>query len=78
MYQRALQEGENLYGPNHDTVPAVKLSLAILYMEQGRLDNAEQMYTWALARYIEKQGFNCQMTMNVIADLGILYQRQEK
>jgi hypothetical protein len=47
-------------------------------MEQGRLDNAEQMNTWTLARCIEKQGFNCQTIMNVIADLRILYQRQKK
>jgi Tfp pilus assembly protein PilF len=44
MYQRALQGYEKAWGPEHTSTLRIVNNLGLLYVSQGKLDEAEQMY----------------------------------
>ena len=48
MYQRALQGYEKALGPDHISTLGTVNNLGLLYRSQGKLDEAEKMYQWAL------------------------------
>jgi hypothetical protein len=43
MYQRALQGKEKAWGPEHTSTLDIVNNLGLLYVSQGKLDEAEQM-----------------------------------
>jgi tetratricopeptide (TPR) repeat protein len=51
-------------------------NLGVLHVEQGKLDEAEQMYLRALAGYEKALGRDHTLTLNTVNHLGILYRRQ--
>ena len=51
MYQRALQGREKAEGPEHTSTLDTVNNLGILYVDQGKLVEAEQMYQRALQGY---------------------------
>jgi lipopolysaccharide biosynthesis regulator YciM len=44
MYQRALQGKEKAWGPDHTSTQDTVNNLGILYVDQGKLNEAEKMY----------------------------------
>jgi tetratricopeptide (TPR) repeat protein len=52
--------------------------LGILYVEQGKLDEAEEMYRRALAGFEKALGRNHTLTLDTVNNLGILYVEQGK
>ncbi|KAB2098622.1 hypothetical protein AG0111_0g13152 [Alternaria gaisen] len=52
--------------------------LGVLYANQGRLGEAEQMYERALQGYEEALGRNHSSTLNTVNNLGLLYKNQGK
>jgi tetratricopeptide (TPR) repeat protein len=53
-------------------------NLGNLYMEQGKLQEAESMYTWALQGKEESFGRKHAFTLTTVNSLGILYRNQGK
>jgi tetratricopeptide (TPR) repeat protein len=51
MYERALQECEKALGRDHTLTPVN--NMGILYPDQGKLDETEEMYKQALQGYVE-------------------------
>jgi hypothetical protein len=51
MYERALKGYEAALGPEHPTTLSIVNNLGILYQNQGKLGEAEQMYKRALKGY---------------------------
>jgi tetratricopeptide (TPR) repeat protein len=49
MLQRALAGYEKVLGPDHTSTLDTVNNLGLLYGDQGKLDEAEQMYMRALA-----------------------------
>jgi tetratricopeptide (TPR) repeat protein len=52
--------------------------LGVLYRDQGKLDQAEQMYQRALAGYEKALGPDHTSTLNTVNNLGVLYRDQGK
>ncbi|KAH9203501.1 P-loop containing nucleoside triphosphate hydrolase protein, partial [Leptodontidium sp. 2 PMI_412] len=92
MYQRALQGKEKAWGPDHtstldtawgpdhtSTLDTVN-NLGLLYADQGKLVEAEQMYQRALQGYEKAIGLDNITTyvpaLNTISNLGLLFERQ--
>jgi hypothetical protein len=44
MYQRALQGYEKAWGPEHTSTLDTVNDLGLLYADQGKMDEAEEMY----------------------------------
>ena len=51
MYQRALQDKEKAWGPEHALTLDTVHNLGIIYADLGKLVEAEQMYQRALQGY---------------------------
>ncbi|KAH8431005.1 tetratricopeptide repeat protein [Aspergillus melleus] len=49
MYRRALAGKERALGPDHTSTIETVNNLAVLYYDQGKLQEAEEMYQRALA-----------------------------
>ena len=61
-----------------ETVLGAVNLLGVLYHDQGRLGEAEQMYLWALRGYEEALGPTHTSTLTTVNNLGILYVDQGK
>ena len=48
MYRRALEGYERTWGPEHTSTLGTVNNLAVLYEDQGKIDEAEKMYQRAL------------------------------
>jgi tetratricopeptide (TPR) repeat protein len=80
MYQRALQGKEKALGAEHTSTLDTVYNLGILYMNQGKLAEAEQMYQRALQGYEKAVGIDNITTyipaLDTFWGLGDLYKRQ--
>jgi len=76
IYQRSLQGGEKLLGPDHVFNLTPISNLGKLYTDQGRLKEAEDMYKRAIQGNEEALGRDHVSTLNMINNLGILYRNQ--
>ena len=56
MYQRALQGREKARGPDHTSTLETINNLGLLYADQDKLDEAEEMYQRALQGYEKALG----------------------
>ena len=63
-------------GEERETVLDAVHVLGLLYYDQGRLGDAEQMYLRALRGYEEALGVGHSSTLNTVNNLGILYKNQ--
>ncbi|PQE10720.1 hypothetical protein CJF32_00009819 [Rutstroemia sp. NJR-2017a WRK4] len=78
MYQRALQDYEKTWGPEHTSTLDTVNNLGNLYTDQGKLVEAEQMYQRALQGYEKVWGPEYMSTLHVVNNLGLLYADQGK
>jgi tetratricopeptide (TPR) repeat protein len=53
-------------------------NLGLLYRDQDKLDDAEQMYLRALAGYEKVLGADHTLTLDTVDNLGLLYHKQNK
>jgi Tfp pilus assembly protein PilF len=73
MFQRALSGREKTLGPDHTSTLDIVNNLGLLYSDQGKLDEAEQMFIQALARKEKVLGPDHTSTLNTINNLRLLY-----
>jgi tetratricopeptide (TPR) repeat protein len=78
MYERALRGKEEALGPTHTSTLSTVNNLGLLYANQGKLGEAEQMYERALRGYEEALGPTHTSTLNTVNNLGSLYRDQGK
>jgi len=71
MYQRALKGYEKALGPDHTSTLYTVNSLGVLYRNQGKLKEAEEMYQRALKGYEKALGPDHTSTLNTVNNLGI-------
>jgi tetratricopeptide (TPR) repeat protein len=76
MLVSALQGYEEALGPKHTSTLQTVGNLGILYMNQGKLAEAEAMYTRALQGYEEALGPKHTSTLQTVGNLGLLYTNQ--
>ena len=60
------------------SLPTANHSLGLLYHDQGKLAEAEQMYVRALAGYEKALGPDHTSTLDTVSNLGVLYRNQGK
>jgi tetratricopeptide (TPR) repeat protein len=78
MYVRALAGWEKALGPDHTSTLVTVNNIGLLYSNQGKLAEAEQMYVRALAGY-EKASLSHTITaLTAVRNLGVLYRDQVK
>jgi tetratricopeptide (TPR) repeat protein len=77
MYQRVLAGREKSLGPSHTSTLSIVSDLGDLYNEQGKLQEAEEMYLRALAGY-ETVSLDHASTLVTVINLGNLYSYQGK
>jgi tetratricopeptide (TPR) repeat protein len=77
MYERALQGREEALGPTHTSTLQTVNNLVSLYVDQGKLDKAEQTYERALRGYEEALGEELVQqympALNTLENIGHLY-----
>ncbi|PZC89039.1 TadD, Flp pilus assembly protein TadD, contains TPR repeat protein [Pyrenophora tritici-repentis] len=76
MYQRALKGKEKAWGLEHTSTLSTVNNLGLLYVDLGRLDEAEKMYQRALQGYEKAWGLehtSTLNTLNILNNLGNLY-----
>jgi tetratricopeptide (TPR) repeat protein len=73
MYQRALQDYETAWGPEHTSTLSTVNNLGLLYWKLGRLDEAEKMYQRALQGKEKAWGPEHTSTLDTVNNLGLLY-----
>ena len=82
MYKRALQGTEEALGPMHPSTLDTANNLGKLYVSQGKLAEAEEMYTRALRGYEEVLSAQTivryRPALNNMWNLGSLFKTQEK
>jgi tetratricopeptide (TPR) repeat protein len=78
MYVRALAEYEKALGPDHTSTLLTVNNLSLLYGDQGKLAEAEQMYVRALAGREKALGPDHTSTLSTVNNLGSLYRDQGK
>jgi tetratricopeptide (TPR) repeat protein len=80
MYERALRGKEKALGPEHTSTLDTVNNLGILYADQGKLVEAEQMYERALRGYEKVHGINNVLTyipaLNTIWAFASLFEQQ--
>ena len=72
VWRKALQLGENEFGPDHPNIAALLDALAQTYHRQGRYDAAEPLYKRALAIWEKALGPDhpdVAMSLNNLAEL---------
>jgi tetratricopeptide (TPR) repeat protein len=77
-YQRALQEKEKAWSPDHTSTLDTVNNLGVLYADQGKLDEAEKMYQQALQGKEKAWGPDHTSTLTTVNNLGNLYRSQGK
>ncbi|OQD62219.1 hypothetical protein PENPOL_c013G09674 [Penicillium polonicum] len=78
MYQRALTGYEKALGPDHRSTLDTVHDLGLLYKNQGKLKQAEEMYLRALTGYEKALGPDHTSTLDTVRNLGNLYLDQGK
>jgi tetratricopeptide (TPR) repeat protein len=78
MYERALQGKEKALGADHTSTLDTVNNLAVLYTNQGKLDEAEKMYERALQGKEKALGAEHTSTLATVNNLAILYTDQGK
>jgi tetratricopeptide (TPR) repeat protein len=82
MYERALQDYEKAWGPDHTSTLNTVNNLGNLYADLGRLEEAEAMYKRALQgkeKALEPTIFKTYVpALNTLECFGILYQERNK
>jgi tetratricopeptide (TPR) repeat protein len=77
IYQRALQEYEKVWGPEHISTLNTVNNLGALYADQGKMDEAEKMYQRALQGYEKALGREQVKTyipaLNTLENIAVLY-----
>ena len=79
MYKQALRGYKEALGPSHSSTLQTLSNLGLLYMKQGRLDEADQMYEQALRGYEALSSVYIQQSLpalNTLENMGDLYARQ--
>jgi tetratricopeptide (TPR) repeat protein len=80
MYERALRGYEEALGPTHTSTLATVNNLGILYKDQGKLGEAEQMYQRPLRGYEATLDSNpvqqYRLALNTLENIGDLYALQ--
>ena len=74
MYQRALAGTEKALGPDHTSTLYTVNNLGVLYRNQGKLAEAEEMHQRALAGKEKALGPDHTSTLDTVNNLGNLYQ----
>ena len=77
MYQRALNRYEKALGPEHTWTLDIVNSLGKVYLDQGKLVEAEMIYQRALDGY-KALGLTNTRTVHVAGILGNLYKRNQR
>lgn len=82
MYQRALQGKEKAWGTDHTVTLGTVNNLGILYVDLGRLEEAEKMYQRALQGYETALGQEAVKTyipaLNTSQNLANLYEQMSR
>jgi tetratricopeptide (TPR) repeat protein len=78
MFQRALDGYEKALGPDHTSTLDTVHSLGNLYVDQGKLKEAEEMYQRALKGYEKTVGLDHTSTLTTVHNLGLLFKGQGK
>jgi tetratricopeptide (TPR) repeat protein len=78
MFMRALKGKEKALGADHTSTLDAVHSLAILYTDQGKLLEAEEIYKRALRGYKKALGADHTSTLDTVHNLGVLYKAQGK
>ena len=73
MYLRALAGKERALGPDYTSTLNTVNNLGLLYGDQGKLAEVEQMYLRALAGKERALGSDHTSTLNTVNNLGLLY-----
>ena len=73
MYCRALAGYEKEMGPDHISILGTIHNLGLLYPDQGKLKEAEEMYYRALAGYESALGPDHQKTQRIAEELNTLF-----
>lgn len=80
MYERALRGYEEALDPNHTSTLATVNNLGLLYKDQGKFAEAEEMYERALRGREEAFNFSNverhRPALNMIQNMGDLYAKQ--
>jgi tetratricopeptide (TPR) repeat protein len=74
--QKALELGEEKFGPDHPTTGTLLNNLALLYQRQGHYADAEPLYKRALAIYEKAHGPEHAHVATNLNNLADLYQKQ--
>ena len=69
MYQQALAGKEKALGPNHTSTLDTVNNLGVLYRDQGKLAQAEQMYRRALMGFQKSLGLEHPSTVLVMNNM---------
>jgi serine/threonine protein kinase len=75
---RALEIHQNLFGPDHDQTTRSLTLLAHLWINQGRLDRAEQAHRQVLASLRRTRGDHDRDTYAVMTNLALVLRNQDK
>ena len=67
-----------MLGPEHISTLDTVNSLGLLYKEQGKLAEAEEMHQWVLQRQENALGPMYISTLNTVNNLGFVYMQQGK
>jgi tetratricopeptide (TPR) repeat protein len=77
LYKLVLQGYENVYGPDHESTHVVIRHLGILYVDQGKLDEAEATYQRVLQAKDEAHSPDNAFIFYMYNSLGNLYKRRD-
>jgi tetratricopeptide (TPR) repeat protein len=78
MYERALKGKEKAWGPEHTSTLDTVNNLGIIYKDQGKFKEAEEMYNRALKGYEKALGPNHPSTLMTLQNLSDLHKCQGK
>ncbi|KAH8193551.1 hypothetical protein TruAng_012283 [Truncatella angustata] len=78
MYLRALRGKEKACGPDHTSTLSTVNNLGLLYKDQGKRVEAEDMYLRALRGFEKAWGPDHTSTLETVNNLGLLYKDQGK
>ncbi|KAJ5897142.1 hypothetical protein N7504_007430 [Penicillium tannophilum] len=78
ILQRALAEYDEALGPDHTSTLDTVNSIGILYFDQGKLREAEEILQRALAGYQKVLVLDHTSTLNTVNSIGILYSEKGK
>ena len=78
MYRRALEGKEKAWGPEHTSTLNTVNNLDVLFVDQGKMPEAEAMYRRPLEGFEKAFGLEHRSTLNIVNNLGLIYAAQVK